>query len=365
MVAMEGRVSRGRLSDLGFSIGRLPPGPLNAITDVAGVRVGHVTLWEDTPAVVRTGVTAIDPFIDPCWQENLFAGVHCLNGFGELTGAYWIDECGILTSPIVLSSTFSLGVLRDTMLAHPMRRGEPRRFHQPVCGETNDGLLNDGLAQAIRPEHVELALETASGGRVEEGCVGGGAGMICHEFKGGIGTASRRVGNVGAAYTVGVLAQTNYGRRSDLRIDGVPVGLEIGYDVAPSIRQREEGSIVIVVATDAPLLPQQCARLARRAALGLGRVGGFGGNTSGDFILAFSTANRFPAMPTAVVGGLSMLPNDQMDPIFQGVVEATEEAIVNSMVAADTTHGRTGVAVELPHELLIAAMERHGRRRAP
>jgi D-aminopeptidase len=357
-------MSRGRLRDLGFGIGRLRPGPLNAITDVDGVRVGHVTLIEDGPAIVRTGVTAIHPLETPYWQDNVFAGVHCLNGFGDVTGGYWIRESGLLTSPILLGSTFSLGVLRDTMLAHPMRAGVRARFHQPLCGETNDALLNDGLAQALKPEHVVAALDAARDGPVAEGGVGGGTGMVCHEFKGGIGTSSRQVSVQGQAYTVGVLAQTNYGRRSDLRVDGVPVGLEIGYDAAPSLRRRDEGSIIMVLATDAPLLPPQCARLARRAALGLGRVGGLGGNSSGDLMVAFSTGNRVPALPGAVVGGLHMLPNDQMDPLIHAAVEASEEAIVNSMVAAETMQGKEGVVHALPHDLLCAAMVRHGRARA-
>jgi D-aminopeptidase len=353
---------RARLRDLGLGIGTYPTGPLNAITDVAGVRVGHVTLKAESPHVLRTGVTAIHPLDVPYWEQTVFAGFHCYNGFGEMTGTHWIAETGILTSPICISSAFSIGVLRDTLLAHPRRRGIDDRLHQPMASETFDGALNDGWHGPITRDHVEEALEIAKGGPVAEGAIGGGTGMMCHEFKGGIGTSSRMVATPHGTWTVGALVQSNYGNRRDLTVDGVPVGRHIGYDVVDSPQRRDEGSIVIIVATDAPLLPPQCRRLAQRAGIGLGRVGGFGSNRSGDFIVAFSTANRLPFHETAIVGGLRMFPNEDLNPFFRAAAEAVEEAIVNSMTMAEETVGVGGTVVrELPTELLVDIMERHGR----
>lgn len=355
-------MGRTRLRELGFKVGVLPVGPLNAITDVAGVRVGHVTLLADTPRVARTGVTAIHPLPVPYWEQTVFAGFHSFNGFGEFAGAHWIRETGILSSAICLSSAFSIGTLRDALLAQTFLEGFAHRFHQPTCGETYDGMLNDGLARHVQASHVYEAMRVATGGPVAEGNVGGGTGMVCHEFKGGIGTSSRRVMAGGVEYTVGVLVQSNYGIRQWLTVDGVPVGMEIGYDEVPSVYRREDGSIVIVVATDAPLIPSQCERLARRAPLGLGRAGGWGNNTSGDFVIAFSTANRLPAIDAETIHGISMLPNVQLSALFPAVAEATEEAIVNALLAAESMTGRDGnEARAIPLDRFVSVMRRHGR----
>ncbi|MFN9161920.1 MAG: P1 family peptidase [Alphaproteobacteria bacterium] len=354
---------RKRLRELGFAVGRLPTGPLNAITDVKGVRVGHVEIRSDEPKVIRTGVTAIHPLERSFLEETVFAGFFSFNGFGEVTGTHWINEAGILTSPICMSSAFAVGMLRDTLLAHPYAaKGIDDRWHQPVAAETFDGVLNDGWTGPITRADVEKALAVATHGPVKEGCVGGGVGMMCHEFKGGIGTSSRVVDTKAGQFTVGVLVQSNYGNRSELTIDGVPVGRHIGYDIVDSPQRREQGSIVIVTATDAPLLPPQCKRLAHRATIGLGRVGGFGSNRSGDFSLAFSTANRLPFHEQEIVSGLQMMPNEWLNPFFRAASEACEEAIVNSLTMAQTTTGVGGTTVHaIPLDLLQEIMTRHNR----
>jgi D-aminopeptidase len=358
---------RARLRELGLVVGTLPCGPLNAITDVAGVGVGHVTLIEDEPHVIRSGVTAIVPLLGQLWRAGCFAGFDRYNGFGEVTGTHWIAEAGLLSSPIVLTSAFSIGVARDTLLALPFVHGVPERWHQPCAAETYDGVLNDGLAAPVRREHVEAAIAAAAAGLVAEGAVGGGTGMMSFEFKSGIGTASRRVRAAGQVYTVGVLVQSNFGNRRHLTVDGVPVGRELGYHVTPSPQRRDDGeadetkgSIVIVVATDAPLLPPQLNRLARRANAGLSRVGGFGNNRSGDFALAFSTANVLPFQQVGLVQGLTMLGGEDMNPLLPAAAEAAEEAILNSLTMAGTMTGVRGTTVhELPLDRLQALMQRH------
>ncbi|MBA3717889.1 MAG: P1 family peptidase [Actinobacteria bacterium] len=327
--------------DLEIRIGELEPGPLDALTDVAGVSVGHTTLTEGDG--VRTGVTVILPTPD---GEPCFAGAHRLNGNGELTGLEWIRESGLLTTPIGLTNTFSVGVVRDAIVAaqHAANRG---RWHLPVVGETYDGFLNEIEGMHVRPEHTFAALEGASDGEVEQGAVGGGTGMICHGFKGGIGTASR---TTEPGHTVGVLVQANHGRRSRLAVNGVPVGRILGPERIPLLETRDDtptGSIIVVVATDAPLLPHQCARLAQRSALGVARTGGAGENSSGDFALAFATGNRNPQ-----AGPLDMVPNEEIDPLFYATIEATEEAIVNAMINAETMTGRGGTVHALPGETL-------------
>ena len=358
---------RARLRELGIAVGTLPCGPLNAITDVAGVGVGQVTLIEDEPHVIRSGVTAIVPLLGQLWQAGCFAGFDRYNGFGEVTGTHWIAEAGLLSSPIVLTSAFSIGVARDTLLALPFVHGVPERWHQPCAAETFDGVLNDGLAAPVRREHVEAAIASAAAGPVAEGAVGGGTGMMSFEFKSGIGTASRRVHAAGQPWTVGVLVQSNFGNRRHLTVDGVPVGRELGYDVTPSPQRRDDGlvdetkgSIVIVVATDAPLLPPQLNRLARRANAGLSRVGGFGNNRSGDFALAFSTANVLPFHQVGLVRGLNMLGGEDMNALLPAAAEAAEEAILNSLTTAGTMTGVRGTTVhELPLDRLQALMRRH------
>jgi D-aminopeptidase len=339
--------------DLGIAIGELEPGPLDAITDVAGVRVGHTTLIEGD--AVRTGVTVVLPTAD---GSQCFAAPHRLNGNGELTGLEWVRESGFLTTPIGITNTFSVGVVRDAIVAsqHRANRG---RWHLPVVGETYDGQLNDIEGMHVRDEHVFAALESAVDGPVEQGTVGGGTGMICHGFKGGIGTASRRA----REHVVGVLVQANHGTRSRLQVDGVPVGRELGPDRVPLPGQSGGGggSIIVVVATDAPLLPHQCARLAQRAALGVARTGGAGEDSSGDLVLAFAVGNAFEA-GTDAAGQLAMLPNERLNPLFYAAIEATEAAIVNALLCAETMTGRDGVTVHaLPHDALREVMRAYGR----
>ena len=354
---------RARLRELGIATGMLPPGPLNAITDVPGVRVGHATVVHDTPCVARTGVTAIWPAGPDIWSNAVFAGYHSFNGNGEMTGTIWIAEQGMLAGPICITNTHSVGVVRDAIVAYAVKHGTEQSWHLPVAAETYDGWLSEVEKFPVTADHAFAALDAATAGPVAEGCVGGGTGMICHEFKGGCGTASRRVQTAGETYTVGALVQANYGQRELLRVDGVPVGREIGRDAVPSHRDLPNpggGSIIVILATDAPLLPIQCQRLARRATVGLAWVGGIGANSSGDIFLAFSTANRVPLGKPVV--DLRMIAPDQITPLFQAAAEATEEAILNAMTAAETTTGRQGRTVHaLPLDRLQDVMRRHGR----
>lgn len=386
--------ARRRARDLGIQIGEGRPGPLNAITDVVGVRVGHATLIEgEGPLVVgrgpvRTGVTVIDPHDGDIWTEPVFAGCHILNGNGDMTGLEWIRDTGLLHSPIAITNTHSVGIVRDTLISHAIRTRPPGSAYWslPVVAETWDGRLSDIAGQHVRPEHVDAALADLRGGPVAEGSVGGGTGMICHEFKGGIGTASRVVPAGMGGWTVGVLVQANYGRRGLLRIDGVPVGEAIPVAEVPSPWDRprggiafdeglgfgaevgsRQGSIIIVVATDAPLLPNQCARLAQRSGLGLARAGGLGATSSGDLFIAFATGNRgLPAgeVPPETHGVIELraLVDTALDPLFEATVEATEEAIVNALVAAASMTGRDGITARaLPHDRLVEVMRQYGR----
>lgn len=362
-----------RLRDLGITIGLLEPGPLNAITDVPGVRVGHLTLVGDeslpdgTPSTIRTGVTVVVPHDGDLWHEVIFAGSHRLNGNGEMTGLEWIREAGLLAGPVAITNTKSVGVVRDAIIAAAGRNGTPDDYWDlPVVGETWDGWLNDINRQIVTKEHLFAALDAASSGPVPEGNVGGGTGMICHEFKGGIGTASRRLSADDGNFTVGALVQANHGARQRLAIDGVQVGRAIGVDVVASAWDEPRqatgaGSIIVILATDAPLLPHQCTRLAQRAGLGVARTGGGGENGSGDLFLAFATGNR--GMP----GGepdkpplsrtLTQLDDDHINPLFWAAIEATEEAIANALVAAETMTGRHGrTAHALSHDRLREAM---------
>ena len=382
-----------RARELGIAIGRGTPGPLNAITDVAGVRVGHTTLIAgDGPlrvghGPVRTGVTVVVPRADESWIEPVYAGCHRLNGNGELTGLEWIRESGTLTGPVAITNTHSVGVVRDALVAASIeRQSNPELWWSlPVVGETYDGILNDINGFHVRAEHVHAALAGAAGGAVAEGNVGGGTGMICHEFKGGVGTASRVLPEADGGFTVGALVQANHGRREWLRIDGVPVGEAIGVDVVPSAYRDEDadpgaaanpfrgartpppgsGSIIVVVATDAPLLPHQCERLAQRAGLGIARAGATGGHSSGDLFIAFATGNRVPAAGQSgpAVADVRAVTDRVIDPLFMATIEATEEAVVNALTAAETMTGRDGnVAYALPHDSLLDALARSGRR---
>jgi D-aminopeptidase len=328
-----------RARDLGIEIGELTPGRYDAITDVDGVRVGHATVIEGGD--VRTGVTVVVPDDLP-----LYAGSHRLNGNGELTGLEWVRESGLLTTPIAITNTFSVGVVRDAIASAAANEDQ---WALPVVGETYDGYLNDARGQHVTAEHALRALNDARSGLVEEGNVGGGTGMICHGFKGGIGTASR----VADDHVVGVLVQANHGRRRRLRVNGTQI---------PSNRlvQADEGagSIIGIVATDAPLLPHQCSRLAQRAVLGVGRMGGLGENSSGDIFFAFATGNRELSGHEAPIA-VRMLPNERIDPLFEAVVDATEEAILNALLAAETMTGRDGHTVEaLDPSLVREALRR-------
>jgi len=362
-----------RARDLGIPFDGIP-GPLNAISDVAGIEVGHTTLVSGEGQLqigegpVRTGVTAILPRgkrYDP-----VFAGWYALNGNGEMTGTTWVEESGFLEGPIMLTNTHSVGVVRDAVVAWMYEKGlydpvSPDVYWSlPVVAETYDGNLNDINGFHVTPEHASAALNSAASRPVAEGNVGGGTGMMCHGFKGGIGTASRRLEGERRKYTVAVLVQANYGARHSLTVAGVPVGREIT-DLLPVLHRGDSGpaggSIIAVVATDAPLLPHQLKRLARRVPLGIARVGGMGGNGSGDIFIAFSTANPGAARRTGI-SALEMLPNDRLTPLFSATVYATEEAIINALVAAEAMSGINGNTVyALPHGRLAQILREYGR----
>jgi D-aminopeptidase len=366
-----------RARELGIRVGDLPPGPHDAITDVDGVRVGHSTIvrGEGAHAVgegpVRTGVTVVCPREGLTRDEPVFAGSHTFNGNGEMTGLEWIREAGTLATPVAITNTHSVGVVRDALVRAEMeaRTDEEDYWSLPVVAETYDGTLNDINGQHVATEHVFEALASASDGPVEEGSVGGGTGMICHEFKGGIGTASRRLPEEQGGWTVGALVQANYGRRSLLRVDGAPVGRMLGTEIVPSPYEDEKetqppgtGSIIVVLATDAPLLPTQCDRLARRATIGLARMGGGLDNGSGDIFFAFATGNRgipragLPTPPVTVP--LKMVTNAYTSPLFHAAAEATEEAILNALLAAGDMIGRDSITAHgLTPELLLGALE--------
>lgn len=353
------------------------PAHYNAITDVEGVLVGHTTLISGEGKLVvgqgpvRTGVTMILPRGKS--HDPVFAGWYALNGNGEMTGTTWIEESGFLESPIGITNTHSVGVVHDAIIAweRDNKLYSPLDYESdsaifwslPVVGETYDGLLNDINGQHVKPEHVFSALDGATSGQVVEGNVGGGTGMICHGFKGGIGTASRQVSVDNKGYVVGVLVQANYGSRSHLTIAGVPAGKELlDYPSQPdTTAPAGTGSIIVIVATDAPLLPHQLKRLARRVPIGIGRVGGIGANSSGDIFLAFSTANS-GASSRKTVQTVTMLPNDKITPLFDATVQATEEAIINAMVAAETMTGINGHTVHaLPHKRVREILIQYNR----
>jgi D-aminopeptidase len=335
-----------RARDLGIEIGALPTGPANAITDVAGIRVGHTTLVAGDD--VRTGVTVVA--IDGL---PLFAGAERLNGNGELTGLEWVRDSGLLTTPVALTNTHSVGVVRDALIACAADRSGDS-WSLPVVGETWDGVLNDIHGFHVRPEHVRAAFEGAAAGPVAEGSVGGGTGMICHGFKGGIGTASRVTGS---GWTVGVLVQANHGRRARLRVNGIPVGERIGPRRVPvphPAAGEGAGSIIVLAATDAPLLPHQCRHVARRAGYGIARTGGMGEHSSGDFALCVATGNGGLASDAEVE--VRLPPLHLLDGLYEAVIDAVEEAILNALLAAETTTGRGTTVHALPPELLLEAL---------
>jgi D-aminopeptidase len=391
LVVVPVHAQKPRERDLKLPIGGTA-GPLDAITDVAGVEVGHTTLISGNGKLVvgqgpvRTGVTVIHPR-GKANADPVFAAWFTLNGNGEMTGTTWVQESGLLEGPIAITNTHSVGVVRDAIIRWEVaKKNALQPWWLPVVAETYDGGLNDINGFHVKPEHVLAALDGATGGVPKEGAVGGGTGMVCHGFKGGIGTASRTLPTEQGGYTVGVLVQCNYGSRRDLRIAGVPVGEEIP-DLAGCIanaeplppnsgRRRcddrsggaaiddapEQGSIIVVVATNAPLLPHQLKRLVTRVSLGIGRQGGFGGNGSGDIFIAFSTANQRAWFNDAPVTTVQMLPNDRISPLFQATAQATEAAITNALLGAETTTGANDLRIyAMPVDRMLAAMRKYGR----
>jgi D-aminopeptidase len=356
--------SKPRARDLGIPFDGTP-GPLDAITDVKGVEVGFTTLISGSGKLkvgegpVRTGVTAILPRGKRSFSDPVFAGWYSLNGNGEMTGTTWVEESGFLEGPVMITNTHSVGVVRDAVVAWRVRHEPPGDWWAlPVVAETWDGYLNDLNGFHVTPRDALHAIDSATSGTVSEGNFGGGTGMVCNGFKGGTGTSSRKLSPQDGGYMVGVLVQCNYGSRRGFRLAGVPVGREI---TEGSFRTTDIGSIIVVVATDAPLLPHQLKRVARRVPMGMGRLGDYGGNDDGDIFIAFSTAN-----PGAWNGGgvknIRILPNDAMDPLFEATVQAVEEAIVNSMIGAETMDGIDGNRVmAIPHDQLQAVLKKYNR----
>ncbi|TAK14060.1 MAG: S58 family peptidase [Anaerolineae bacterium] len=360
---------RPRLRDLGITPGHHPPGPLNAITDVPGLTVGHATVLRDAPATARTGITVILPRGRDSWANRCFAASHTFNGNGEMTGLHYLHETGIFGGPFAITNTYELGMVRDALIRYMFDRGLPNAGGNdlPVVAETWDGWLSDLSVPHLTPADVYAALDSAAPGRVPEGSVGGGTGMICHEFKGGIGTASRLVTTKSGTYTLGALVQANQGGRAELRLDGFPIGRHIPTSEVPTVWGEEfasSSSIIVVLATDAPLLPVQCRRLAQRATVGVAQVGSYGHDASGEIFFAFSTATPIPATAAAAaslagssppansqskgVGSLTpllMLPNEHINPLLDAAAEATAEAIWNCLLAAETMTGLEGHTV--------------------
>ncbi len=361
-----------RARHIGITLGLGTPGELNAITDVPGVRVGHSTLKTRIDGKqVRTGVTVIQPRAGEARQQPCFAGYHVLNGNGDATGLEWISEAGLLTTPLAITNTHSIGIVRDTLIALERERLQDPAVYwcMPVVMETYDGLLNDIWGQHVGPEQVREAIDRAEGGPVQEGSVGGGTGMICHEFKGGIGSTSRRLPAEQGGWTVGVLVQANHGKRQELRVDGYPVGRQL-LDIPSPFAERGTpgmGSIVVILATDAPLLPHQCQRLAQRASIGIARTGGGTEDSSGDLFLAFATGNRelppadYARKDLPLSSQLDMVNNDHISPLFCAAAEAVEEAIINAILAGEDMTTDDGLLVPgLKGDVLLGALARTG-----
>ena len=344
--------------DYGFSIGVLPPGQDNSITDVSGVLVGHFTLNKDKN--IRTGVTAIIPHTGNIFMEKVPAAVYVANGFGKLTGSTQVQELGNIETPIVLTNTLSVPVAAEALIEYSLKKNENIRSVNPVVGETNDGYLNDIRGLHIKKRHVNAAIENASSNKVMQGSIGAGTGTVCFGYKGGIGTSSRKLPANMNSYTVGVLVQTNFG--GILQIDGVPVGEELNpYYLADNLKQAD-GSCMIIVATDAPLDSRNLLRLAKRSMFGLARTGGISSNGSGDYVIAFSTANKISHISDSSVITTTTLRNDQMSSLFLAVIEATEEAIINSLFTAETTLGNKDRKIEkLPIEKVLHIMKKYNR----
>lgn len=346
--------TRPRLRELGITIGNYPTGPHNAITDVPGVAVGHTTLIYDEPRAARTGVTTILPRpLDPLYRNLCYAGYHSFNGNGEMTGIHWLAESGVLGGIVAITNTHQVGVVRDALVEHEITHYPETAWCLPVVAETYDGWLNDIAAFHLKKEHVFAAIDSATTGSVAEGNVGGGTGMICHGFKGGIGTSSRRVKTAGEEYTVAALVQANYGDYDQLRIDGVSVKQLLGNAWEGGRPAKPTGissSIIVVIATDAPLLGDQCKRLAQRATVGVARVGGTGHNGSGDIFLAFATGNDIPATAKTPIS-IRTVPASQMSELMDAAADAVQESILNALCAAQTMTGFQGRTVyALPTE---------------
>jgi L-aminopeptidase/D-esterase-like protein len=351
-----------RARDLGIPL-EGKPGPLNAITDVSNVEVGFATVIEGKS--VRTGVTAIHPR-GKADHDPVFGGIFSFNGNGEMTGTAWVEESGFVEGPVCITNTHSVGIVRDTVISWQVKKNAMfQKWSIPVVAETADGWLNDMNAFHVKPEHVLQALDSAKAGQFPEGNFGGGTGMICYEFKGGTGTSSRKLPEKLGGYTVGALVQANFGRRYQLNIAGVPIGQHITEDAPFTSGEnpfQEQGSLIVVLATNAPLLPFQLKRVAKRATLGMARTGSLGGNGSGDIFLAFSTANRGVAAPAGESGSVKFMANDRLDPIFAAAALATEEAILNAMLAAETMTGRDGLSVPaLPQDRLLDVLRQYNR----
>ena len=382
---MDSSAKRHRLRELGFPIGRLPTGPGNAITDVAGVRVGHSTIILGEGALeigkgpVRTGVTAVVPSGD-IFANRVIAGSFVLNGAGEVGGLTQVAEWGLLETPILLTNTLAVGKVSDAavkwMTRHFPGIGTDYDVIIPVVGECDDSWLNDAVGRHVRSGHVYRAIEQAASGPVPEGSVGAGTGLITCDFKAGIGTSSRRVPAETGDYTLGILVQSNFGVLRSLRVDGVPVGEILGPELASAAahasgkaagrREKNAGSIICVVATDAPLLSSQLVRLCKRAALGIGRVGSFAAHGSGEIVIGFSTANKVPRVTSGMTAKLEVLLDDACDGLYEAVVDCTEEAIVNALCMADEMCGQSGhVAPALPLDRLVEIMTSQRTRRPP
>lgn len=362
--------TKPRARDLGVPFDGMT-GKFNAITDVKGVEVGYTTLISGSgKKAIRTGVTAILPQ-GKNYAGSLFGAWHTLNGNGEMTGTAWLQESGAFGGPVMITNTHSVGIVRDAVIEWGLRKGVTEGysgdFSLPVVAETWDGFLSDINGLHVKKEHVFSALDSAKSGTPAEGNVGGGTGMVAHQFKAGTGTSSRILDAKDGGYTVGVIVQANYGARRLMKIAGVPVGKEIT-DLMPKEGKADvdSGSIIVVVATDAPVLPHQLKRIVQRVSLGIGLMGGIGGNSSGDIFIAFSTANAASVSKVNEVSTLSMLPNEKINPLFEATVQATEEAIVNALVAAETMTGFGGNTVyALPHDRLKAALKKYNRLMEP
>ncbi len=357
-------MTRPRLRDLGLTVGRFEPGPLNAITDVAGVRVGHATV-RSNDGQTHTGVTAVLPNDSNIFLERLVAGAFVLNGAGEMSGLIQVQEWGLIETPILLTNTLSVGSVSDAtvqyMIEHYPGIGREHDVIIPLVGECDDSFLNDISGRQIHERHVFQALDAASDGPVAEGSVGGGTGMLAFDVKSGIGTASRRIPVVDSEYMVGVLVMSNFGKIEDLRVDGVAVGRALGPELTVARRRNSYGSAIVVVATDAPLIPFQLNRLAKRVALGLGRAGSYAAHGSGEIIITFSTANKVPRSTPGPTYTLTALADRHMDPLYQACIEATEESVLNALCAAEHTVGFDGhVAPALDTTRLVELVRRYG-----